>query len=417
MQPGDALVVLAEDDDSYAPLPDAAAAQLRASLLPPDAPCFLAQGVAAARPERVLFFGWRRDFPAIVSLLDRLVAPGSELHCACALPLAEREAQIADVLDVKQLANLKLVHHVANVEVRRGLEALPIDACTCVVIAADAGVEADVIQSDSQCLATLLLLRGIQASRRAAAREDGAAAAAAAAVAPEPPKALPPPPAPAAAKAASKQAAPAEACADPSDPDALGDPPLDADAEAPIESFSLAPPPPPGLSFGFSGDVLSSAATLPVVVEILDPRTQLTVTESHSMGLVSDFMHSNHLVSKILAMVAEDSSNKLILDQLLGGTGTQFAVVPAELYVAPDALVSFAELARFCGAAAACTLCGVVEPRGAAGAKLARAGDPRIPERVIINPRDKTARRTWAGCGLVTVTTDARLVAGKDAKR
>ena len=340
LAPGDSLVVLAEDDDSYEPREAAAAAAAQAALTPADAACFIRAGAKTAGPETFLFFGWRRDFPAICLLLNRLVASGSELHCVCALPLAEREAQLADAcLAADALTNLKLVHHVANVARGRGLDNLPICTCTSVIIASDAANTADVIRSDSQALMTLLQLRGLHAaSRHLVARRPSVTTV---------------------------------------------DGSVHGSGHATLTAVN---------SIHLSGEVYSSAAMLPVVVEVLDPRTQLTVTES-PMGLVSEFMHSNQLVSKILAMVSEEKSIKVVLDQLLGGTGTQFAVVPAAECVVPGSFLSFAELAQYCSVERRATLCGVIESHAAA----------------VINPPDKCRRRTWEGCGLVMVTTDERL--------
>jgi hypothetical protein len=153
-----------------------------------------------------------------------------------------------------------------------------------------------------------------------------------------------------------------------------------------------------GTAFGFAGHVINSATQLPIVVEILDPRTQRTVTDSTTAGLsqVSDFMNSNDLVSKILAMVSEDAKVKGILDQLLGGYGTQFAVVPSEQVVQPGALVSFQELAAHCSQMRRSILCGVIE------APAANRGSPEC----VLNPPNKTAPRAWTGCGLVLIVAD-----------
>jgi hypothetical protein len=164
----------------------------------------------------------------------------------------------------------------------------------------------------------------------------------------------------------------------------------------------------PGVAFGFHGDVITAAGQLPIVVEILDPRTQRTVSDSASMGLVSDFMQSNDLVSKILAMVAEDVLTKTVLDELLGGTGTQFRVTPSAEFLRPGARLSFAQLAAHCSAVRGCVLCGVIE---------ARAGGSAQQAMCVLNPPDKHAPRAWDGCGLVLIATDARLIMHGSVRR
>ena len=64
----------------------------------------------------------------------------------------------------------------------------------------------------------------------------------------------------------------------------------------------------------------------------------------------------------MLAMISEEPSVKTILDNLLGGTGTQLAVAPAEEYIAPDQDASFFELARECTLTRHQVLCGYVLP-------------------------------------------------------
>jgi hypothetical protein len=379
MAPGDQLVVLAEDDDSYAPHVDGdghkSAKGALADAIAPTSDVFLPYASTTPPPERVFLAGWRRDVPLMIELLDRLAAPGSELHIVCLLPIEERMAQITEAgLAIDSLHNLRVFHHVGNSAMRRHMEALPLERCTSMIIAADVCSEEDVIKSDSQCLATLLLVRSIQAARQAAA------AAAAATALPEE----------AAAPAAAAVAAGAPADEAP------------AASESEVVLSPLLPVIPrrhAGVAWGFHDEVLTASEALPIVVEILDPRTQRTVTESHALGRVSDWMQSTDLTSKILAMVAEDVRTKTVLDQLLGGTGTQFRVTPAASYVRPDALVSFAELAAHCSAVRDCVLCGFIHARG-----------PRGAPACVLNPEDKHTRRSWEGCGLVVIATDARLI-------
>lgn len=110
-------------------------------------------------------------------------------------------------------------------------------------------------------------------------------------------------------------------------------------------------------------------------------------------------MNSNDLVSKILAMVSEDAKIKGILDQLLGGFGTQFAVVPSEQVVQPETAISYDDLALHCSVMRRAVLCGFITPPKRRG-----------PPDCVLNPPDKATPRVWQGCGLVLIVAgDAEL--------
>ena len=75
MRPGEMLIVIAEDDDTYAPraAPLAVGADKRA--LPPGLP-----PPPPSAPEKILLCGMRRDVDDVIAHLDSLLAPGSEVH-------------------------------------------------------------------------------------------------------------------------------------------------------------------------------------------------------------------------------------------------------------------------------------------------------------------------------------------------
>ena len=66
---GDKIIVLAEDDDTYAPVE---AMEHRVQMSCPE-------WRPKKRVERILFLGWRRDMHDIISVLDKFVDKGSEL--------------------------------------------------------------------------------------------------------------------------------------------------------------------------------------------------------------------------------------------------------------------------------------------------------------------------------------------------
>ncbi|KAG6620149.1 Ion channel [Phytophthora cinnamomi] len=62
------------------------------------------------------------------------------------------------------------------------------------------------------------------------------------------------------------------------------------------------------------------------ISEILDPRTQRTISTSATILKLSEFIQSNELVSCILAMISESRDVRVILDELLGPQGAYFEV-------------------------------------------------------------------------------------------
>ncbi|XP_021604222.1 ion channel CASTOR isoform X3 [Manihot esculenta] len=156
LQEGDEVLVIAEDDDTYAPstLP-----MVWRGSLPKDF-------IVPKSAERILFCGWRRDMEDMIMVLDAFLAPGSELWMFNDVPENEREKKLIDGgLDVSRLANISLVNREGNAVIRRHLESLPLESFDSILILADESVEDSAIQADSRSLATLLLIRDIQAKR------------------------------------------------------------------------------------------------------------------------------------------------------------------------------------------------------------------------------------------------------------
>ncbi|KAJ6348962.1 hypothetical protein OIU77_006533 [Salix suchowensis] len=156
LQEDDEILVIAEDDDSYAP---AALPTVWRGSLPKD---FIVRKSA----ERILFCGWRRDMEDMIMVLDAFLAPGSELWMFNDVPENEREKKLIDGgLDFSRLENIQLVNREGNAVIRRQLESLPLHSFDSILILADESVEDSAIQADSRSLATLLLIRDIQSKR------------------------------------------------------------------------------------------------------------------------------------------------------------------------------------------------------------------------------------------------------------
>ncbi|XP_013699053.2 probable ion channel POLLUX isoform X2 [Brassica napus] len=146
LEEGDEILVIAEDDDTYAP-----------GSLPENPPKY---------PEKILFCGWRRDIDDMIKVLEALLAPGSELWMFNEVPDQEREKKLTDAgLNISKLVNISLVHRQGNAVIRRHLESLPLETFDSILILAEQSLENSIVHSDSRSLATLLLIRDIQSKR------------------------------------------------------------------------------------------------------------------------------------------------------------------------------------------------------------------------------------------------------------
>ncbi|CAN6165624.1 unnamed protein product [Urochloa humidicola] len=154
LREGDEVLVIAEDDDTYAPAP---IPEVNKGFLPniPTYPKY---------PEKILFCGCRRDIHDMIMVLEAFLAPGSELWMFNEVPVKEREIKLTDGgLDICGLTNIKLVHREGNAVIRRHLESLPLETFDSILILADESAE-NSEHSDSRSLATLLI-RDIQSKR------------------------------------------------------------------------------------------------------------------------------------------------------------------------------------------------------------------------------------------------------------
>ncbi|XP_057514770.1 ion channel CASTOR-like isoform X2 [Actinidia eriantha] len=156
LQEGDEILVIAEDDDTYSP-----------SALPmvTEAP-FIHVARPTRKPQKILLCGWRRDIDDMIAVLDASLAPGSELWMFNAVLEKDRDKKLIDGgLDINRLVNISIVNREGNAVIRRHLESLPLESFDSILILADESVEDSAIQADSRSLATLLLIRDIQAKR------------------------------------------------------------------------------------------------------------------------------------------------------------------------------------------------------------------------------------------------------------
>ncbi|GMY32832.1 Ion channel CASTOR [Fagus crenata] len=189
LQEGDEVLVIAEDDDTYSPaaLPRVKEASFKNTARPARKPqkillcgwrrdiddmIVVWRGslpkdfVVPKSTEKILYRGWRRDMEDMIMVLDAFLAHGSELWMFNDVPEKEREKKLIDGgLDISRLLNISLVNREGNAVIRRHLESLPLESFDSILILADESVEDSAIQADSRSLATLLLIRDIQAKR------------------------------------------------------------------------------------------------------------------------------------------------------------------------------------------------------------------------------------------------------------
>ncbi|CAM8909815.1 unnamed protein product [Rhodiola kirilowii] len=156
LQEGDEVVVIAEDDDSYTPTEFPMV--IEASYIHIARP--------TRKPQKILLCGWRRDIDDMIVVLDASLTKGSELWMFNDVPENIREQKLIDGgLEVDRLMNITLENREGNAVIRRNLESLPLESFDSILILADESVEDSAIQADSRSLATLLLIRDIQAKR------------------------------------------------------------------------------------------------------------------------------------------------------------------------------------------------------------------------------------------------------------
>ncbi|OVA11046.1 CASTOR/POLLUX/SYM8 ion channel [Macleaya cordata] len=342
LQEGDEVLVIAEDDDTYAPttLPMVKEASLIDIIRPARQPqkillCGWRRDIddmivvwrgnlpkdfiVPKSPERILFCGWRRDMEDMIMVLDAFLAPGSELWMFNEVLEKEREKKLIEGgLDINRLMNISLVNREGNAVIRRHLESLPLESFDSILILADESVEDSAIQADSRSLATLLLIRDIQAKRL----------------------------------------------------------PL-KEALVHRGSFSKG---------SWMGEMQQASDKSVIISEILDPRTKNLL----SMSKISDYVLSNELVSMALAMVAEDRQINDVLEELFAEEGNEMHIRQADLYLREDEEMSFYEI----------LLRARQRKEIVIGYRLANA------ERAVINPPVKSERRRWSSKDVFVVIAE-----------
>jgi len=84
------------------------------------------------------------------------------------------------------------------------------------------------------------------------------------------------------------------------------------------------------------------------VCEVLDHRTRNTIRNSRALRQAADFVQSNELISRVLAMVSERREVKAVLDELLGSSGSGIMLHEATRYASPYTPFDFYGMAIQC---------------------------------------------------------------------
>ncbi|KZV34805.1 hypothetical protein F511_00707 [Dorcoceras hygrometricum] len=272
--------------------------------------------------ERILLCGWRRDMEDMIRVLDAILAHGSDLWMFNEVPEKERERKLTEGgLDTSRLVNITLVHREGNAVIRRNLESLPLESFDSILILADESVEDAAIKADSRSLATLLLIRDIQA-KRLPIRE---------AMVPQ----------------------------------------------AYRSSFSQG---------SWIGEMQQASDKSVIISEILDPRTKNLL----SMSKISDYVLSNELVSMALAMVAEDRRINDVLEELFAEEGNELHIRGADLYLYEGEDLSFYEIIL----------------RARQRREIVIGYRPYNAEKAVINPSAKNEKRKWSLKDVFVVIAD-----------
>jgi hypothetical protein len=335
--PGDEIIVIAEDDDTYE-----AGTGLDEAPEPgprPSTRCYTPQPKGA---ENVLLCGWRRDLLDMLLELDKYVEPGCVVTVLADKPIEQRTALLEEGKACKlELRNVTLEHEVGSTIQQRVLERiLHARNYSSVLVLASEDHETNASESDSCALTTLLLVRDVRCTM---AQQQGY------------------------------------------DPlrhgltHSASDPGLNGGRTA------------RGAPDRATGGALSRAQ----VDEVLGPLTLLgEILHSETRDLVAasgvgDYIMSNQLLSKVVAMVAENASVGPLFDTLFSEEGQGIHVRDARAYVGEGEELSFWEL----------------------GARARADGDVLIGlklggDEAVLNPADKRTRRTWQRGDFVIVLSN-----------
>eukprot|EP00668_Euglena_longa_P015319 GGOE01019386.1.p1 GENE.GGOE01019386.1~~GGOE01019386.1.p1 ORF type:complete len:792 (+),score=259.72 GGOE01019386.1:35-2377(+) len=172
MKEGDVLIVLAEDDDTYAPAtnPFKVVEDVERCTLRPPEPA----GDQTDGPDNTLILGWRRDLGDILSELNDNVPPGSKVTLLCDRPningSRDRDLASNGRSDPKTFQNLRVEHVEGNQVCRYDLERLNLRDYRTAFILHEEGKGYQ--EADSCIVTSLFLLRDVYERQMRAAKVE-----------------------------------------------------------------------------------------------------------------------------------------------------------------------------------------------------------------------------------------------------
>mmetsp|Transcript_71038 Transcript_71038/g.196159 ORF Transcript_71038/g.196159 Transcript_71038/m.196159 type:complete len:864 (-) Transcript_71038:64-2655(-) len=170
LEPGDRIVVLAEDNDTYS-------ARADGPLFPYTQGAHAHPRPTASRgPEHILICGWRRDLGDMINELEAAVEAGSTLTLMSLVEEGSRQKRLGENCRTghTHLKNLTLKHCVGDPTGRKDLEQLPLETYDSVIVVADEELEsnANAVAADGHAIATMLLILDIRRARPGDGNKD-----------------------------------------------------------------------------------------------------------------------------------------------------------------------------------------------------------------------------------------------------
>ncbi|KAG0585160.1 hypothetical protein M758_3G263300 [Ceratodon purpureus] len=153
---GDEVLVIADDDDSYAPstsLPEVQVVKPQASK----------EVVEAKAVKKILLCGWQQDMEDLISVLEQTLGTGSEVWIFSEVPEEERERRLKGKgIVAEELENVKLIQITGKSTAIKDLEHLPLETFDSILLVADGDTAFNAEQGP---LSTLIMIKSIQAKR------------------------------------------------------------------------------------------------------------------------------------------------------------------------------------------------------------------------------------------------------------
>ena len=341
--PGDELIVLAEDDNTYRPLkkPVATAAAPKGAVARP----------AGLSKEDVLIVGWQRGSESILKALDAQAVAGSRIYVLSLLDTAARRRHLKETGfdEAEDLKTVKVEHLEGDPSIQHVVEeALELIADQSegaplrrVIILSEMTLDAKPLDSDVHNLGALMLVRGLlqQQRQRHQQQQQGRGGGGGG-----------------------------------------GGGSQGVGAASPRRSGGGSEEGPAAGARAGSG-AASPAVETTFTVETLDSRTQVALQKQKVQHLDAQFVHGDTFIARTLAMVAMQEDDQQITEELLSDHGNFLLVQTAAAYVtAGGEDLSFLDVAG----------------RALEHGEILVGTMTGANDKIDVNPENKREQRRWA---------------------